>query len=340
MWKQMLCMLSVCAIAHGVLVPLDSFSQDMLVKLFRQVLLEKVAVEWNVTVEQSNVLKTKNTECNGKIDAKINACKSETQSTCGQSPTFTDYLNLINPYTYMKGPLDDIGHSIAGVGNLIADGGKQFVSSMNGLVSSTGKVFTDAFSGLKDGLNKLGGVFGSGGNTVLGGLGSVGSGIKDGLSTVGSGIKDGFTTVTDALGSVGQSIGSALGSLFRGKREITAEARRCMERCASCQPLLLEKEQMVRSICGDEAVELNKTVSKRVQQISAIYNATIDTVHPIVTKIEYDPASMSNMKFTTVFLTAYVKGSYVRYQSTASYAMMDIPGTVREVALEYWNKMA
>ncbi|KAK3578343.1 hypothetical protein CHS0354_039050 [Potamilus streckersoni] len=340
MWKLLLSYLFMCATVEGILVPLDSFSQDTFVKLFRQVLLEKVAVEWNVTVEQSNVLKTKNTECNTKMDAKVNACKSEAQSTCGQSPSFTDYLNLINPYTYMKGPLDDIGNSIASVGNLVADGGKQFVSFMNGLVSSTGKVFTDAFSGLKDGLNKLGGVFGSTGNTVLGGLGSVGSSIKDGLSSVGSGIKDGFTTVTDTLGSVGQTIGSALGSIFRGKREITAEARRCMERCASCQPLLLDKEQMVRSICGDEAVELNKTVSKRVHHISAIYNATIDALHPIVSKIEYDPTSMNNMKFTTVFLTAYVKGSNVRYQSSVAYAIMDLPGTVRDMALEYWNKMA
>ncbi|KAK3578346.1 hypothetical protein CHS0354_039053 [Potamilus streckersoni] len=142
MWKLLLICIGTCATIEGTLVALDSFSQETFVKLFRQVLLEKVAVEWNVTVEQSNVLKTKNTECNGKIDAKVNACKSETQSTCGKSPTFTDYLNLINPYTYLKGPLNDIGHSIADLGNLVADGGKQFVSSMKGLVTSTGELVT------------------------------------------------------------------------------------------------------------------------------------------------------------------------------------------------------
>ncbi|KAK3578344.1 hypothetical protein CHS0354_039051 [Potamilus streckersoni] len=90
--------------------------------------MEKVAVEWNIKVEKVNLLKTSVTECNGKVEAQVNACKSKTQGTCtctcGQSPSFTDYLNLINPYTYMKGPLDDIGNSIASMGNLVANGEK------------------------------------------------------------------------------------------------------------------------------------------------------------------------------------------------------------------------
>ncbi|KAK3578345.1 hypothetical protein CHS0354_039052 [Potamilus streckersoni] len=198
----------------------------------------------------------------------------------------------------------------------------------------------DAFSGLKDGLSLVGSALQSVGGTVLDGLGSVGSGIKDGLSQVGDGVKGAVSTVTNALSSVGQSIGSALGHIFGRKREIDAETRSCMEKCASCHPLLLDNEHMLRSICGDQVVDLDRTVKTRAQQIGGIYNATIDATHPVVSKIEYDPASMNNMKFTTVFVTAYVKGSYVRYQSSVAYAMMDLPGTVRNMAMEYWNKMA
>ncbi|KAL3836325.1 hypothetical protein ACJMK2_021759 [Sinanodonta woodiana] len=282
MWKLMLICIGTCATIEGTLVELDSFNQDTFVKLFRQVLLQKVAVEWNVTIEQSNVLKTKNIECNGKIDAQVNACKSETQSACGY----------------------------------------------------------DAFSELKDGLNKVGSVLLSAGSTVLGGLGTVGTGIKDGLTQVGDGVKGAVSTVTNAISSVGQSIGSALGHIFGKKREIDAETRRCMEKCTSCHALLLDNEHMLRSVCGDQVVDLDRTVKTRAQQIGGIYNATIDAIHPIISKVEYDPATMNNMKFTTVFVTAYLRGSYVRYQSSVAYAMMDIPGTVRNMAMEYWNKMA
>ena len=44
------------------------------------------------------------------------------------------------------------------------------------------------------------------------------------------------------------------------------------------------------------------------------------------------------MQLTNVYVTVYLKGQYQRYKTQVPYAMMDLPTTARNMALEYWTK--
>ena len=51
-------------------------------QLFRQTLLDKVAIEMNATVDMSKELKLKMDNCKPKITAKTTECKSCAKSAC------------------------------------------------------------------------------------------------------------------------------------------------------------------------------------------------------------------------------------------------------------------
>lgn len=44
------------------------------------------------------------------------------------------------------------------------------------------------------------------------------------------------------------------------------------------------------------------------------------------------------MQLTNVHLTVHLNGNYVSYKTGVMYAMMDLPTTARNMALEYWSK--
>lgn len=53
-------------------------------------------------------------------------------------PSFTDYLNLVNPYTYLKGPLQDMTSKLGDVVNLLGDKSLGFLNSVGDLAESAG----------------------------------------------------------------------------------------------------------------------------------------------------------------------------------------------------------
>ena len=56
-------------------------------------------------------------------------------------------------------------------------------------------------------------------------------------------------------------------------------------------------------------------------------------------QVEFDAASMNaQMQLTNVYVTVYLKGQYQRYKTAVPYAMMDLPTTAKNIALEYWAK--
>lgn len=62
------------------------------------------------------------------------------------SPTFTDYLklaaNLVNPYTYLKEPLNEVGSRLGDLVDILGSGSKSFIDSMAGLANTVGDGFS------------------------------------------------------------------------------------------------------------------------------------------------------------------------------------------------------
>jgi len=313
----MLCVVLLALVASASampLTPMDQVSLDSFTKMFRKTLLDKVAVEWNTTLTMTNTLKSKMSTCNTTINRQVESCKTCTQSTCQQNPSFSDYLALANPYTYLEGPLNDLTSKFADVANLLGDEAGSFFSGIKDVAGSTANQFassiTDTF------------------NTALSGLSSLGGQLTDAGKDIGN-----------ALEHAGSSIGHAIGSIF-GKRELDPKVVECMQKCAPCKPLLLPKDQMVSQVCGAEIINMNNTITARVNKIKGIYDASLDTTHPILAKVEYDMTSANpQMQLTRVFLTVRLNGHEVRYQTSIPYAMMQIPQTAHDMALEYWNKV-
>jgi len=289
-------------------------------KMFRTTLLNKVAAEWNSTLKMTATLKTKMTACNTTINNQVASCKTCTQSTCQKDPSFSDYLALANPYTYLEGPLKDLSSKFGEVANLLGSEATTFFSGMKDMagsaVTSLSTSVTDTFNG------------------ALAGIKDLGSQITD----IGGSVGNTLTDAGHSIENAGSSIGHAIGHLF-GRRELDPEVVACMKKCDPCKPLLLPKDQMVTQVCGSDIVTMNGTINSRVTKIKGVYDTALDTAHPIIEKIEYDMTSANaQMQLTRVYLTVRLNGHVTRYQTGVPYAMMQLPQTAHAIALEYWNK--
>jgi hypothetical protein len=334
--------LSLLAVSHGAtlekrgLQTLDSLTLQTFTQVFRKTLLDKVAVEWNVTVDMSNKLSADMHVCKGKVETQVNKCKSQAKNTCSANPSFADYLNFVNPYTYLEGPLNDLASKFNDIKDLLGDQAGAFFNSINGLANSVSGGFSSAFTSVKNGINSLGNYFTGLGNTAI----DLGNQVGQGVGDLGNQIKDGLTDAGNALEHAGSSIGHAIGHVF-GKREIDEQTRKCMARCDQCTALLLPTQsQMIGAVCGQDLINRNNTINSRAQKLKKIVDASTDRNHVIVTKVEFDPASMNGqMQIMTVYITANLNGHDTRYKTSIPYAMMNMPSTAQQMALEYWNKV-
>ncbi|XP_052806373.1 uncharacterized protein LOC128235606 [Mya arenaria] len=221
---------------------MDAFSLQSFTQLFRQTLLNKIALEMNNTVDMSRDLKVKMDACKVQVTAKTDQCKSAAQSACQADPSFMDYLNaganLVNPYTYLEGPFNDMASKVGDAVDLLGDKANGFLNSVKDLGgSAVGGVydgFSSAFNGFKDQLSSLGGSILDAGNSVIDTANLIG----DGFTDLGSSIGNVGTDIGHTIGDIGGSIGHAIGGIF-GRRELDAQTRQCMEKCAPCRPLLL-----------------------------------------------------------------------------------------------------
>ncbi|KAL4229224.1 hypothetical protein ACF0H5_012263 [Mactra antiquata] len=311
---------------------LDPASIQTFMQLFRTALLDKVAIEMNNTVDMSKQLKTKIDVCKPKIQTMTDNCKACAKSRCGTTPTFLDYLSLANPYTYLQGPLNDMAGKLTDVVDLLGDNASAFLNSMKDLGSSAvGTItdgFTSAFNAMKDSVTALGNEVLNAGNTVIDTAGLIGDGFTDGINEVGHTIEN-----------VGSSIGHAIGGIF-GKRELDAQTRQCMSKCDTCRPLLLPtKDEMITAVCGGEIVKMNNTMTAMISKIQNVYDSVVDKANPIVTRLQFDPASMNGkMQLTNVHITVRLNGAIISYKTAVPYSMMNMPQTARDMAMEFWGK--
>lgn len=55
-------------------------------------------------------------------------------------------------------------------------------------------------------------------------------------------------------------------------------------------------------------------------------------------QVEFDPSTLNGTSYSRVFVTANVKGHFVRYQSNVSYDMLEVVMSARNMAVELWKK--
>ncbi|KAL5016629.1 hypothetical protein ScPMuIL_006218 [Solemya velum] len=342
------------------------FTMTGYLKLFREALLNKIGTEFNDTIDGQTALQPQITTCNEQLNATIDRCKACVKATCGSSPSFEDYLQLANPYNYLKEPLDLVGNTLGDVFKTVGDGSMSFFNSLEGMAGGVGNTiadgFKDTFNGLVSGLEGIGKKIAGFGSTigsgVVGGANTVGDGFTDGIgqigsgltgvgSQIGSGMENVGNQIKDGLGSAVNEIGSAIGGVFgkkRRRRAIDARTRECMQGCPDCQPLLLPKNDMISSVCGPEILTKQSELKAKAEKAMGVYNDTIDTANPILAKIEYDPTSVKvdqstnyQVQFLKVYVTVMMNDKVKSYQSKFPYLMSDPTTTIANLAQEYWD---
>ncbi|XP_060602711.1 uncharacterized protein LOC132755809 [Ruditapes philippinarum] len=181
---------------------------------------------------------------------------------------------------------------------------------------------------MKDGLDKVSGSLTDAGNAVIDTAGLLG----DGLTDLGHSLTDGLNNAGHEIEHIGSSIGHAIEGIFGKKREIDAKTRHCMEKCASCRPLLLPTQaEVITAVCGADIVKMNTTMTSKVSKLQKVYDAALDKTHPIITKLQYDPTSMnSKMQLSNVHITVHLNGHDISYKTAVPYSMMNMPDTAKK----------
>ncbi|XP_060602706.1 uncharacterized protein LOC132755803 [Ruditapes philippinarum] len=305
---------------YGQFTPISPDSFKVFLQIFRQTLLEQVAIEVNRTVEASNELTPLVDACKLKIESQVNLCKSCAQSKCKKSPTFKDILNLANPYTHLKGPLDDIGKKVDVAVELIGDKAGGFINYFKnlGLSVKLPKEFKFLYKQIEIGIKKA----------------------VDSLKNLGKDIKD-FTIDTGSLiGDKLKDLKDLLGKRRRKREVIDPKVKQCMQQCTSCRPLLLPTEdEVVTAVCGSAIVDKNNTLQNQLKKIQDVYDHTLDKVNPIVKSVEADFSSMQGLKVTKVRITVFKNGAYTSYLTGVPVYITDLAvAPARPMALEYWLK--
>ena len=102
----------------------------------------------------------------------------------------------------------------------------------------------------------------------------------------------------------------------------------------TCHVILLAKLHDMYLYKTDNFFHINHCL-KSVSKVAVLYRFYCI---PFYIQIEYDPASLQGTTYNRVFVTANVKGRYVRYQSSVAYNMMDVATSARNIAVELWRK--
>ncbi|XP_060566562.1 uncharacterized protein LOC132725440 [Ruditapes philippinarum] len=309
---------------YGQFTPISPDSFKVFLSIFRQTLLEQVAVEVNKTIEASNELTPLVDACKLKIESQVNLCKSCALSKCKKSPTFIDLLNLANPHTHLKGTLDKIGKKVDVAVELIGDKVGGFINYFKdiGTAFKSYKLpkeeFEFLFKQIQIGIQKA----------------------VDSLKNLGKDISS-FTIDTKSLiGDKLKDLKDIFGKRRRKREVIDPKVKQCMQQCASCRPLLLPTEnEVLTAVCGSAIVAKNNTLQNQLKKIQDVYAHTLDKVNPIVKSVEADFSSMQGLKVTKVQITVFKNGAYTSYLTGVPVYITDLAvSPAKPMALEYWLK--
>ncbi|XP_060557742.1 uncharacterized protein LOC132718132 isoform X2 [Ruditapes philippinarum] len=281
---------------------LEQDQLDAFLVPFRESVLQQIAVGWNKTIKDSALLKVKMQKCSEEIKATVESCKTCAANTCQQQRQSVShsptFTDYLNVALNLANPVQYLKEPLNEIGDRFSD--------LIDLLGSGSDSFIDSMSALG---NSAGGAFKDafhgveyGFNSIKDQLASLGNSVASGIKDAGNSIGDGLNNAGNAISHAGHSVIHSIG------------------------------------ICGADVVKFNDTVRANVKMIKGMFTAISDKVNPVITKIEFCPESQVGVTYTSIYVTANVKGRYLRYKSSVTYDMMNMGSSARNVATEFWKK--
>lgn len=319
-------------------VTLDTYNFGNFFQQFGATLAHLLGSDYNATKADAEELKADFTSCKALIAARQEICKSDAKDACepGLDDIILHYLNeAASPFVSL-GNLFDNPVGWYRMQNYFEGVGKSFVSS------DLANFFAN-LDGIGDwsGWDDAGDFFKSLGEGFL-------SGLKDFFNmdfSFSFRRKRSLMLRERAGGDQLAYFIRALAEMYsrqnKESREISDEARACMEKCDSCTPFLSDTETMINSVCGTELLQRNASYFTTVTKLQLVYSLLIDEKDLIIKELNYDPTSFdptitgySRIEILTKFASGY---SY--FKPTEGYRLMATPKSAALIAKEYYDKV-
>ena len=253
--------------------------------------------------------------------------------------------------------LEDLGKGIKDIGEDIGDGIKDFGEDVVDKVKDLGEDVEDGVKhlgkGIEDTVKDLGKGLEDGVKDLGKGLEDtvkdIGKGLEDGIKDIGKGLENGIKNLGKSITKVfkprislprislprisfrrswGKKRRRSLSyydedlddedeALSHIRREVDPDVRECMEKCASCDPFLVDEQTRIRLVCGPDFVQLSNDVKSIVSKIKLLYDHVMDDHNPIVSSVECDTDSFSfaDLSFANVKITVFFEGGYRTYRT-------------------------
>ena len=329
---------------RAVYIALDSHSFASFFQQFGGTLAHILGGEYNETKPWAEKLRSDMAQCKTMMEAKQTVCKSCAKSKCkpGVDDIIVHYLGIA------ASPFVDFGNLIGDwkawddMANWFEGAGKGFVNwggwnDMGDFFENIGKGFVNwpGWGDIGKWFENFGQDFANFFKNDVGGW----------FSDFGNDIGNIFGRRKRSLMLSRRAGGEQLLHLYRAlselySREISSEAKACMQKCDSCTPFLSDTETMINTICGPELLQLNATYFNTITKLLLVYKLLTDEKQPIIMSLQYDPTSfdMAIMGYSRIKIAAkFTASGYSDFAPHQGYMMMKIPTSAALIAKEYWE---
>ena len=321
--------------------------------------------EWNNILPKVDRLETDMAICDVRLANQQAICEECAERVCTE-----DEKNAIDLICYgaiklvkkVTDKIKDIGKDV--VGDL-----KNLGNKVKDRIKDIGKGIKDIGKGIGKGIKKVG-------EKTVDAVKKIGKGIEKGVKKIGKGIEKGVKKVAEKIKDIGKGIGKSVRKVLPRIRRVRIRVPRirfrfrrwgkkkrsidvmdddedpvsdlilrdtgeeCMSMCSSCKPFLEDPSRLTSSICGNELLELNGTVSLALHKLKVLRDHVAkEDNNLLVTSINYDPTSYDNNKggFTRVDVNAFFEGGFRTFKSEVAYNAAASSDYARLVAGEYWK---
>ena len=310
--------------------------------------------EWNDIIPLVDRLETDMALCDIRLVNQQASCEA-----CAERECTEDERNVIDLIIYGSlMPTKIIADKIKDIGKAVLLGDlKNLGEHVKDSIKDIGEGLKDIGKGIGKGLKKVG-------DKTIGAVKKIGKGIEKGVKKVAEKVKD-----------IGKGIGKAVTKIlpkirrvrvrvprirFRSRRwgkkkrsidvmddyedpdfdlTLRGTEEECMSLCSACNPFLEDPTRLMGSVCGNDFMELNRTVSSTLHKLKVLRDHVMkEDNNLLVTSINYDPASYDSNKggFTRVDVNAFFEGGYRTFKSGVAFnaGSSDYASLVAD---EYWK---
>ena len=326
---------------------LDDYNFAAFFQQFGTTIAHLLGSDYNATKAEAEALKKEMATCKELITAKQAVCKTDAKNACepGLDDIILYYLDeAAAPFVDMAEKLSNEsawGQAWQKLATFYGGLGSDFIG-MEGWGD-----MADFFTNLKDGFVSWGGWDDAGDF-----FSSLGSGFLSGMNdffnmdfTFNLRRKRALELKERAAGDQLVHFIRALAEMTERKtnynRELSSEARACMEKCDSCKAFLQDSEYMITTICGAELLQRNMTFFATLANLNMVYSLLTEKDNPIITSLQYDPTSfsMTIMGYSRVELWANFAAGYDVFKPSEGYRMMAMPRSAALMAKEYYDTL-